>query len=122
MDAILLGGIIPGGLVIGAAVVPDHDVADAPFVPVLAVRLDHIPRQFLDQIVALVLFHTLDEHDLTGIEIERLAPAFAVGTDNGVEDRLPVAVLGVQQRLIALAPAIGEAADHAFQPLFQPLR
>ena len=54
VDAILVGRVIAGGAMIGAAIVPDHDVADAPFVAVLAVRLNYVAGEFVDQIIAFL--------------------------------------------------------------------
>ncbi len=54
VDAILVRRIIAGGAMIGTAVVPDHDVADALFVAIFTVRLDHGAREFVDQIFAFL--------------------------------------------------------------------
>src|ERR1700731_3993561 len=53
VDAVFLGRIVTGGAVIGAAVVPDDDVALFPFVVVLGVGRDHARGQFGDQRIAL---------------------------------------------------------------------
>ncbi len=58
MDTILFGRIIAGGQVVAAAIVPDHHVANAPFVPILRMRLDQIwsmlrrPGIFLGSLLA----------------------------------------------------------------------
>src|SRR5690348_9326992 len=122
MDPIFRGRVVARRLVIRAAIVPDDDVALAPPVAVLAVGLDHVPGQLLDQRVALPLLETLDPEDLAGIEVERLAPGLGVGADDRMEDRLPVAVLRVEQRRRLPAAAIGERPVPPVETLLEPLR
>ncbi len=52
MDAVFVRRVVASGTVIGTAIVPDDDVADAPFVAVLGIRLDHETGQLVDHIVA----------------------------------------------------------------------
>src|ERR1700694_4867850 len=78
VDAVFLGWIIARRLVIRAAVVPDDDVALAPAVAVLPLRLDHAVGQLVDERVALVGLESLDLQNLAGIEVERLAPGLRV--------------------------------------------
>ena len=54
VDAVFVRRIVAGGTVIRAAVVPYHDVADTPFVPVFAIGLNHVAGQFVDQCITLV--------------------------------------------------------------------
>ena len=70
MDAVLVGRVVAGGLVVGAAVVPDDDVADPPFVAVFAVRLDHRGGQFVDQRITFGRFGALNEQDFAWIKIQ----------------------------------------------------
>src|SRR5436853_2693943 len=111
MDAVLLGRIVAGGAVIGAAIVPDHDVALFPFVMVLGVGGDHALLQFGDQRVALFALDADKIDDLAGIEIQGFAASLGMDADDRVIDRLPILVLGVQEARLAAAPAIGEGAD-----------
>jgi len=53
MDAVLVRRVVAGRAMVGTAVVPDDDVADPPLVAVLAVRLDHVAGQLVDQVIAL---------------------------------------------------------------------
>src|SRR5271157_162678 len=53
MDAVLLRRIVAGRLVIGTPVIPDDDVALAPFVPVFGPGLDHVALELGDQRIAL---------------------------------------------------------------------
>ena len=96
MDAVLLGRVVAGRPVIGAAVVPDHDVALFPFVMVLGVGLDHRFGQFGDQFVALAALDADKIDDLAGVEIERLAAGLGMDADDRVVDRRPLLVLGVR--------------------------
>src|SRR6476660_248860 len=68
VDSILVWRIIACRAMIGAAVVPDHDVADAPFVAVLTVRLNHEAGQLGDQIIAFLRADTLDRLDLARMD------------------------------------------------------
>src|SRR5262245_61507649 len=81
VDAVFLGRVIARRLVVRAAVVPDDDVALAPVVPVLRVRLDHALRQLVDDRVALVRLQTLDAQDLARIEVETAALRLGVRAD-----------------------------------------
>src|SRR5207237_7932805 len=81
VDAVFLRWIIARRLVIRAAVVPDDDVALAPAVAVLALRLDHALGQLVDERVALVGLESLDCQNLAGIEVERLAPGLRMRAD-----------------------------------------
>ena len=98
VDAVLLGRIVAGGQVVRAAVVPDDDVADAPLVAVLGVRLDHALGELVDDRVALGWLQALDAQDLARIEVQRLAPGLGMRADDRMQDRLPVAIRLVQQR------------------------
>src|SRR5437763_13612467 len=69
VDSIFFGRVVAGGLVVRAPVVPDDDVALAPSVTVLALGLDHVPGQLLDQRVALPLLEPLAPQALTGIAV-----------------------------------------------------
>src|ERR1035438_4406889 len=87
MDAILLRRIIARRAVVGTAVVPDHDVADPPLVPVLPLRLHHVGFKFVDQVIAFGSFRALDREDLAGIEIQRLPVGFAVSANDRMDRR-----------------------------------
>src|SRR5262245_63360901 len=67
VDAVFLGRVITRRLVVGAAVVPDHDIAAAPAVAVLTLGLDHPLCQLLDQVVALLRLQPLDAGGFYGI-------------------------------------------------------
>src|SRR5205823_8540216 len=105
---------------IRAAVVPDHDVALAPRVAVLTLGLD--AGELVDERVTLRRLEALDPQDLARIEIERLASGLGMGADDRMEDRLPVAVLGVEQRGRLATSSVGEGADSALELLLEPLR
>ena len=70
MDAVLVRRVVACRTVIGAAIVPDHDVADAPLVAIFAIRLDHVACQFVDQIITLLRRNARDRFDLARIEIQ----------------------------------------------------
>ena len=94
--------IAAAGLVQPAAIVPDHDVADAPLVLVLRRGRDHVGRELLDQRVAVGLAQALDAHDVVGIGIERGAAGLLVLAHHRIDGRRPLAVLRLQQ-IMALA-------------------
>jgi len=96
MNAVFLGRVVAGGLVVGAAIVPDHDVALAPDVMVFGAGHDHALFQFGDQRVAFCVINPDQVADLAGIEIQRPAAGLRVGADNRVEHRLPILILGVE--------------------------
>src|SRR5262245_18676503 len=52
MDAVFLGRVVAGCLVVRAAVVPDHDIALAPFVRVVGPGLHHVGPQLGDEAFA----------------------------------------------------------------------
>src|SRR5262249_59102098 len=72
VDAVLLGGIGARGLVIRAAVVPDHDVALTPLMAVLPRGLDHVAGELVDERVALRRLEPLAPENLARIEVHRL--------------------------------------------------
>src|SRR5258705_1202743 len=116
VDAVFLGRIVAGRLVVGAAIVPDDDVSLAPAVAVLALGLDHKPGQLVDQRVALLLLEALDAEDLARIEVQPLPPRLRMDADDGMEDGGPVAVLLVEERRRLPASAVGEGALPSFEP------
>src|SRR6185312_4733988 len=65
-------GIVGVGLVHGAAVVPDHDVALAPDMAVLEARLDRVGDQLVEQGVALAAVQADHLLHAVGVEVERL--------------------------------------------------
>src|SRR5258708_27498945 len=67
VDAVFLGRVVTGGAVIGAAIVPDHDVALFPFVMVLGIGRDHPFFQFGDQLVSLRALNADEIDDLARI-------------------------------------------------------
>src|SRR5204862_1824968 len=69
VDAVFLGWIVARRLVVRAAVVPDDDVALAPAVAVLALRLDHAVGQLVDKSVSIVGLGSLDYQNLAWIEV-----------------------------------------------------
>src|SRR5215469_1188033 len=121
MYAILFRRVVAGGLVVRAAIVPDHDIAFAPDVVVFGVWRDHALLQFGDQRVAFLILDADEVTNLAGIEVERLPARLGMGADNRVEDRLPVLVFRIEQPRLAATPAIGESADHPVEPVLQPL-
>src|SRR5512147_2864194 len=92
VDAVFLRRVVARRPVIGAAVVPDHDVALAPRVAVPGPGLDHATGQLFDERVALPLAETLDAQDLAGVEVERPAASLGMRADKRVEDGSPVAI------------------------------
>ena len=77
MDAFFLRGIVAGRLVIRAAIVPDHDVADLPLVGVLGAMRRHAAGEFLDEGIAVIRAHALDVRNLHRVEVEHPASGFA---------------------------------------------
>src|SRR4029453_7512166 len=122
VDAILLGRVITGRLVIGAAIVPDDDVARAPAVAILTLGLDHEPGQLVDQRVALFLLEALDAEDLARIEVQSLSPGLRMDADDGMEDGRPIAVLLVEEGRRLPASAVGEGALPSFEARLDPGR
>src|SRR5579863_3792728 len=108
VDAVLLGRVVARRLVVGAAVVPDDDVALPPLVAVLPLGLDHVAGELLEQRIAFLRLQPLDPEDLAGVEIERFAPGFGMRAQDRVADRRPVAVFLVEQLGRLAPPAIGE--------------
>src|ERR1051326_5464316 len=96
MDALFLRRIVASRQVIRAPVIPDHHVANGPFVPVLRIRLDHPLRQLVDNRVTFVRRKAFDAEDLARIEVQRLPSGFRMGTHDGMEHRFPIAMFGVQ--------------------------
>ena len=86
-----------------AAVVPQHQVADAPLVAVIAIGRFRIARQLRDQGVAFGRLEALDRHDLAGIEIDRLAPGFRMDADQRVNGGGADAVLLLEKLHLALS-------------------
>src|SRR5687767_11373614 len=74
VNAVFLRRIVSCRLVIGAAIVPDDDVALAPLVAILARRLHHHHAELLDNRVALRLVEALDAQDLAVVVVEERAP------------------------------------------------
>src|SRR5262249_45992443 len=122
VDAVLLWRVVAGGLVVRAAVVPDHDVALAPRVAILGVGLDHPARQLVYHRVALALGQALDPYDLAGIVVETLAAGLGMGADDRMEDRLPVTVFLVEQRGGLPPAAVGEGPLASVEELLQAPR
>src|SRR5262245_43683660 len=98
VDAVFLRWIVPGGAMVRAPVVPDDDVALLPLVPVFAAGLDHVARQLFDQLVSFGALDAFEADDLAGVEVEPFASCLGMGADDRMEDRLPVAILFVQER------------------------
>src|SRR5436853_593007 len=73
VDAVLIGRVVAGRPVVGAAVVPDDDVALLPFVMVFGVGSNHPLLQFDDDLVALLALDADEIDDLAGIEIQGFA-------------------------------------------------
>src|SRR5215813_12120723 len=86
MDTVFFGRVVARRLVIRAPVVPDDDVALAPFVPVFGIGLNHVGFELGDQHIALAAIGANDVDDLTGIEIERFPPGFGVAPDDRMKD------------------------------------
>src|SRR5437899_1575450 len=78
VDAVFFGRVVAGRPMIGAAIVPDHDVALAPDMMVFGVGHDHALLQCGDQRVALLIVDADQVADLAGIEVERLAAGLRV--------------------------------------------
>src|SRR5258707_771486 len=73
VDALLLDRIAAGRRVKGAAVVPDHDVAQLPLVAVLRRGRRHVIGELADQRFAFGGTEALDTEDVIGVGIQRLA-------------------------------------------------
>src|SRR5262249_49221950 len=82
VDAVLLGRVIASGEVVGAPVVPDDDVASAPRVAVLAIRLDHPLGELVDDRVALLFGESFDAEDLARIEVQGFTTGLGVRAED----------------------------------------
>ncbi|MBV9199071.1 MAG: SDR family oxidoreductase, partial [Alphaproteobacteria bacterium] len=98
VDAVFLGRVVAGRPVIGAAVIPDHDIPLAPFMAVFGARLDHVSFELGNQRIAFLPVVADDVDDLAGIKIERFAAGFRMGADDRVQNRCPFLVLLVEKR------------------------
>ncbi len=122
MDPVFLRRVVARRLVIGAAIVPDDDVALAPPVSILTLGLDHGARQLVDHRVALGRIEPVDPENFPRIEVERLALGLRMRANDRMEDGLPVAVFLVQERGGLAASAVREGAQPAVEPLLQTIR
>jgi hypothetical protein len=123
VDALFLDRIATGRRVQRAAIVPDHDVADLPFVAVLRRRRRHVVGEFGDQRFALGLRQALDAHDVIGIGVQRDAARFLVAPHDRMHGGRAVAVLGIEQVVAApAAAAIDVLGLQPLQALLQALR
>ncbi len=70
----------------GAAIVPDQDVALAPAVAVLILRLSRVIGQRVEQRVALRARHADDRLHAVGVHVERAAASLRMGADERMDD------------------------------------
>src|SRR5262249_45075776 len=78
--------VVYNRLVLHRAVVPHHDIAFAPSVPVKKFGLDHMVRKRDDQSLGLLRWHSNDTCAIVAVDVERFATSARMRSDDRVLD------------------------------------